>query len=119
LDPGSKNRTKEKSEKKFVFLQFFVATNIIILNFFVFLSRRRKNFGPIYKEIMEFFSQKIVIKLSEIWVWEPRYGIRKKSVSEPGYRSQKSPGSQIRIRNTATYQEERGMMRTACPLKFF
>jgi hypothetical protein len=41
---------------------------------------------------MELFTQKVVIKLSKIWVWDP------------GSRGQKgpNPGSRIRIRNTAT-----------------
>jgi hypothetical protein len=45
--------------------------------------------------------QKIVIKLSKIWFWDPRSGIRKKPIPDPGSRGQKGTGSRIRIRNTA------------------
>ncbi len=40
------------------------------------------------QRIIELFTQKIVTKLSKIWVWDP------------GSRGQKGTGSRIRIRNT-------------------
>ncbi len=46
------------------------------------------------------FTQKIVTKLSKIWVWDPGSGIRKKPIPNPGYRGQKGTGS--RIRNTGS-----------------
>ncbi len=53
-----------------------------------------------FQRIIELFTQKIVTKLSKIWVWDPRSGIRKKPITDPGSRGQKSTGSRIRIRNT-------------------
>jgi hypothetical protein len=38
--------------------------------------------------------------LSNIWVWDPGSGIRKKPIPDPGSRGQKGTGSRIRIRNT-------------------
>ncbi len=58
---------------------------------------------------MELFTQKVVTKLSKIWVWDPGSGIRDPGsginlfrIPDPGSRGQKgpNPGSRIRIRNT-------------------
>ncbi len=51
--------------------------------------------------MLELFTPKIVIKLSKIWVRDPRSGIRKKPIPDPGSRGQEGTGSRIRIRNTA------------------
>jgi hypothetical protein len=53
-----------------------------------------------FQRIIERFTQKIVTKLSKIWVRDLRSGIRKKPIPDPGSRGQKAldPGS--RIRNT-------------------
>jgi hypothetical protein len=57
------------------------------------------------QRIIELFNQKIVPKLSKIWVWDPGSGIqdlgfaiRKKPIPDPGSRGQEGTGS--RIRNT-------------------
>ncbi len=52
------------------------------------------------QRIIEVFTQKIVIKLSKIWVWDPGSEIREKPTPDPGSRGQKGTGSRIRIRNT-------------------
>jgi hypothetical protein len=72
----------------------------------------KKKVGANFQRIMELFTQKIVTKLSKIWVWDPRSGIRKKTYSgsqipDPGSRSQKGTGSRIRIRNTLYYDRIR------------
>jgi hypothetical protein len=56
-----------------------------------------------FKGIIELFTQKIVIKLSKIWVWDPGSEIRKKPIPDPRSRGQKGTGSWILIRNTAGY----------------
>jgi hypothetical protein len=60
-----------------------------------------------------FFTQKVVTKVSKIWVWDPGFGIRDLGseiwdpeknlfrIPDPGSRGQKGTGSRIRIRNTA------------------
>jgi hypothetical protein len=60
----------------------------------------KKIIRAIFQRIVELFPQKIVSKLSKIWVWDPRSGIRKKPILDPGSRGQKGSGSRIRIRNT-------------------
>ncbi len=59
----------------------------------------KKKIWAKYQRIIEVFTQKIVTKLSKIWGWDPRSGIRKKPIPDPGSRGQKGTGS--RIRNTA------------------
>jgi len=58
--------------------------------------------------IIILFTQKFIIKLSKIWVWDPGAGIRKKPIPDPGSRGQKGTGSRIRIRNTVKYSIGRG-----------
>jgi hypothetical protein len=69
------------------------------LNYFIFEMLKKKTWAN-FQRIIELFTQKIVSKLSKIWVWDPRSGIRKKSIPDPGSRGQKGTGSRIRIRNT-------------------
>jgi hypothetical protein len=44
------------------------------------------------QRITELFTLKIVIKLSNM-VWDPRSGIRKEHIPDPGSRGKKGPGS--------------------------
>ncbi len=69
----------------------------------------KKKIWPNFPRITAVFTQKIVTKLSKIWVWDPGSGIRdpgsgirKKPIPDPGSRGQKGTGSRIRIRNTGT-----------------
>ncbi len=50
-----------------------------------------------FQRIIELFMQKIVIKLSKIWFWDPGSEIRKKPLPDPGSgsRGQKGTGSWI------------------------
>ncbi len=66
---------------------------------------RRKKFGPIFKELLTFLPKKCSI-CSQIYgfgIRDPRSGIRKKPLPDPGSRGQKGTGSRIRIRNTVFY----------------
>jgi hypothetical protein len=44
----------------------------------------KKKIWASFHRIIELFTQKFVTKLSKIWVWDPRSGIRKKPISDPG-----------------------------------
>jgi hypothetical protein len=59
-----------------------------------------------FQRIIDLFTPKIVTKLSKILFWDPRSGIRKKPIPDPGSRGQKGTGSLIRIRNTDPGQGE-------------
>jgi hypothetical protein len=64
VHPGSRiqiTARKERGEKKFVVLPFFVASNITKLINILFLNWQRKKLGQ-FQRIIEFFTQKIVIK---------------------------------------------------------
>ncbi len=68
----------------------------IIENYFIFEMLKKK----IWANFQRIFSQKIVTKLSNIWVWDPGSGKNPFRIPDPGSRGQKSTGSRIRIRNT-------------------
>jgi hypothetical protein len=90
--PGSrisdpKTVTKERGWKKL----FFAATNLTKLKIILFWNADEKIGANLnYQRIKELFTQKIVTKLSNIWVWDPRSGIRKKRTGYSGSRIQGS-----------------------------
>jgi hypothetical protein len=58
----------------------------------------KKKIGAIFKELLKFLPQKFSI-CSQIYgfgIRDPRSGIRKKPIPDPGSRSQKGTGSRIR-----------------------
>ncbi len=65
----------------------------------------KKKIWANFQRITGLFTQKIVTKLSKIWVWDPRLGIRKNlfRIRDPGSRGQKGIRTRIRIRNTGSY----------------
>ncbi len=97
-----KTATKERGEKKFVVVPFLEVKKITKLKIILILNWWRKNFGPVYKELKELSNQKIVIRLSKVWVWDPGSEIRdpEKTYSGSWSRGQKGTWSRIRIRNT-------------------
>jgi hypothetical protein len=89
-DPGSriqKQQQKRGVKKKFVVIPFYVATNFTKLNIILVEVLKRKIWAN-FQRIEELFTQKILTKLSKIWVWDP------------GVKKAPDPGSRIRIRNT-------------------
>ncbi len=75
-DPGSrtpdpKTATKERDEKKNFCQTFFCSHKFHKCKIIVFLNCSRKKFEPNFKEFRELFTQKVVTKLSKIWVWDP------------------------------------------------
>jgi hypothetical protein len=63
-----------------------------VVNYFIFEKLKKKIWAN-FQRIIELFTQKIVTKLSKIWVWDP------------GSRLQGSKRHRIRIRNTAFYAD--------------
>jgi hypothetical protein len=49
--PDPKTATKERGEKRFDVIPFYVATNFTELYIILVLKCRRKKFGPIFKEL--------------------------------------------------------------------
>jgi hypothetical protein len=63
----------------------------------------KKKIGALFQKIIELFTQKIVTKLSKIWLWDPGSGknlFRDPEKTYSGSRGQKGTGSRIQIRNT-------------------
>jgi hypothetical protein len=90
-DPGSripdpKTATEERSEKKFVIIPFYVATNFTKLKFFFSFEVLKKKIWANFQRIIELFTQKIVTKLSKIWGWDPGSEIWEKPIPDPGFR---------------------------------
>ncbi len=100
--PDPKTATKERGEKKFVVISFYVATNFTKLQIILVLKCWRKKIWANFQRIIELFTQKIVTKLSKIWIWNPGSGKNLLRIPDPGSRGQKGTGSRIRIRNTGT-----------------
>ncbi len=99
-DPGSKNSNKREGWK-ISCLTFFRRHKFHkIENYFIFEMLKKKIWAN-FQRILGLFTQNIVIKLSKIWVWNPRSRILKKPISDPGSRGQNATGSLIRIRNTS------------------
>jgi hypothetical protein len=87
--PDPKTATKEKGEKKIC--HTFLCNHKFhkIENFFSFEVLKKKIWAN-FQRIIELFTQKIVTKLSKIWLWDP--GPEKPS-PDPGSRGQKGTGS--------------------------
>ncbi len=94
-DPGSKNSNKRDGWKKFFCHNFLCSHKFHkIANYFSFEGLKKK-IWPNFQRIIELFTQKIVNKLSKIWVWDlgsgirdPRSGIQKKPIPDPRSRIQ-------------------------------
>jgi len=87
--PDPKTATKERGEKN-CYNTLFVVTNFTKLNLILFLKCLRNKFRIIFKElrVIEVFTQKVFTKLSKIYFWDPRAGIRKNPIPDPGSRIQ-------------------------------
>ncbi len=95
--PDPKTATKERGENNLLSYLFLKPQISQKWNLFCVWIANLANF----QRIIELFMQKIVIKLSKIWCWDPGSEIRKNPIQDPGSRGLKGTGSRIRIRNTA------------------
>ncbi len=69
-----------------------------IANYFSFEVLKKKIWAN-FQRIIELFTQKIVTKLSKIWIWDPGSGKNLFRIPDPGVKNALDPGSRIRIRN--------------------
>jgi hypothetical protein len=91
--PDPKTATKERGGKKICYNFLFSHKVHKIANYFSFEVVKKKIWAN-FQRIIELFTQKIVTKLSKIWIRDPRSGIRKKPIPDLGVK--KDPGSGIR-----------------------
>jgi hypothetical protein len=106
-DPGSripdpKTATKERGEKKFVVITFYVATNFTKLKIILVLRCWRKKIWPNFQRIIELFTQKMVKNMglgSEIRY--PESGKNLFRIPDPGVKKAPDPGSGSATLNTS------------------
>ncbi len=103
-NPGS--RIQKQQQKRGVkkncyhtFLWSQILQNWIL---FYFWNAEKKIWAN-FQRIIEVFTQKVLTMHWKIWVWDPRSGIRKKPIPDPGVKKAPDPGPRIRIRNTVIY----------------
>ncbi len=92
-DPGSKISNKREGWKKINCHTFICCHKFHkIDNYFIFAMLLKKIWTH-FQRIIEYFTQKIVTKLSKIWVWDPGSEIRKTPIPDPGVKKTPDPGS--------------------------
>jgi hypothetical protein len=86
--PDQKTATKERGEKKMCCHNFLCSHKFHKIASFEVL---KKKIWVNFQKIIELITQKIFNKLSKIWVWDPRSGIRKKPIPDPGVKKDPDP----------------------------
>jgi hypothetical protein len=90
-DRGSKKTvTKERGENKFVII-LFCSHKFHKIDYYVIFEMLKKKIWADFQRIVEVFPQKMFSMLSNIWVWDPRSGIRKKTYSGSRIQGSKRP----------------------------
>ncbi len=92
-DPGSKNSNKRQGWKKICCHNFLCSHKFHkIANYFSFEVLKKKIWAN-FQRFIELFTQKIVNKLSKIWVWDPGSGKNLFHILDPGVKKAPDPGS--------------------------
>ncbi len=93
--PEPKTVTKERGEKKIVIILFFCSHKFYKIEYYVIFELLKNKFGPIFKELLKFLPKNFSI-CSQIYgfgIRDPRSGIRKKPIPDPGIKKAPDPGS--------------------------
>jgi hypothetical protein len=90
--PDPKTATKERGEKKNC--HTFLCSHKFhkIVHYFSFEGLKEKIWAS-FQRIIELFTQKIVTKLSKIWIWDPGSGKNLFRIPVPGVKKAPDPGS--------------------------
>jgi hypothetical protein len=108
-DPGSRiQKQQQKREVKKISCHTFLCSHKFhkIVNYFSFEVLKKKIWTKFSKNYRTFYQKNCQKALKNMvlgsGIRDPRSGIRKKPIPDPGFRGQKAPdpGSRIRIRNT-------------------
>ncbi len=85
-DPGSEYSKKREGWKKLVVIPFFVAINFTKLKIILSLECWRKKFGPIFKELRNFLSEKLSLSSQKygFGIWDPRSRKNLFRIPDPG-----------------------------------
>ena len=97
-DPRSKNSNKREGLKKFCCHTFLCSQKFHKTEHYFSFEVLKKKILANFQRIIELFTQKIVIKLSKIWVWDPGSEIQdpEKPIPDPvsiGVKKAPDPGS--------------------------
>ncbi len=84
---------EKRGVKKICCHTFFCSHKFHKIEYYLIFDMLKTIIWPNFQRTMEVFTQKIVTKLSKIWVWDPRSGIRKKPIPDPGVKKAPDPGS--------------------------
>jgi hypothetical protein len=78
-DPGSRilKQEQKREVKKNLLSYFFCSHEFHKIDYYVIFEMLKKKIWANFQRIVEVFTQKIFNMLSNIWVWDPRSGIRK------------------------------------------
>ncbi len=92
-DPGSKISNKRKGWKKICCPNFLCSHKLHkIANYFSFEVLKKKVWAN-FQRIIGLFTQKIVTKLSKIWVWDPGSGKNLFRIPDQGVKKAPDPGT--------------------------
>ena len=97
--PGSRiQKQQQKRGVKKIYCHNFLCSHKFhkIAHYFSFDVLKKKIWAN-FQRIIELFTQKIVNKLSKIWIWDPRSGIRDPDKTYSGFRIQGSKRHRSRI----------------------
>ncbi len=93
-DPGSRiQKQQEKREVKKIWCHTFLCSHKFhkIVHYFSFDVLKKKIWAN-FQRIIELFTQKIVTKLSKVWVWDPGSGKNLFRIPDPGVKKAPDPG---------------------------
>ncbi len=101
LDPGSKNSNKREGWKKIFCHTFLCSLKFHKIENYISFEVLKKKIWANFQRIKELFvTQKIVTKLSKIWLWDPGSEIRDPGsgknlfrIPDPGVKKEPDPGS--------------------------
>jgi hypothetical protein len=91
--PDPKTATKERGEKKILCHTFLCSHKFHKLGHYFSFEVLKKKIWSNFHRIIELFTQKIVTKLSKVWVWDPGSGKNLSRIPDPGVKKAPDPGS--------------------------
>jgi hypothetical protein len=102
--PGSRiQKQQQKTGVKKNFSQtIFCSHKFHKTEYYLIFDKLKKKIWPNFQELLKFLPKKLSPSHQKygFGIRDPRSGIRKKPIPDPGSRGQKGTGSRIRIRNT-------------------
>ncbi len=102
-DPGSKNSNKREGWKIICCHKFLCSHKFHKIAHYFSFDVLKKKIWASFQRIIELFTQKIVNKLSELWIWDPGSGKNLFRIPDPGVKKAPDPGSATLLRILQLY----------------